>query len=105
MMFPRNARLEAAGRSMLLGIEIGGTKLQLGVGNHDGSALVELARFEVDQRRGAAGILEQISGAAAGMISRHGVTAVGCGFGGPVDSDAGIVVKSHHVVGWNDFPL
>lgn len=90
---------------MLLGIEIGGTKLQVGVGNPDGSPLSELARFEVDARRGAAGILEQISATVPGMIARHGASAIGCGFGGPVDIDAGRVVKSHHVVGWTDFPL
>ncbi len=90
---------------MLLGIEIGGTKLQVGAGTPDGSPLAELARFEVDARRGAAGILEQLAAVVPGMISRHGATAIGCGFGGPVDIDAGRVVKSHHVVGWTDFPL
>jgi glucokinase len=90
---------------MLLGIEIGGTKLQLGVGRPDGTPLTELARFAIDPKRGAAGILEQIGSVAGGMIARHPVSAIGCGFGGPVDVDAGRVVKSHHVVGWTDFPL
>lgn len=90
---------------MLLGIEIGGTKLQLGVGLPDGSALVELVRLDIDPRRGATGILEQISATAPGLIRRHHVTAIGCGFGGPVDVDAGRVVKSHHIAGWTDFPL
>lgn len=90
---------------MLLGIEIGGTKLQLGVGRADGSPLTELARFDVDPHRGAAGILEQIAAAAGEMMSRHPIQAAGCGFGGPVDVDAGRVVKSHHISGWTDFPL
>lgn len=90
---------------MLLGIEIGGTKLQLGVGQRDGSQLAELIRLDIDQRRGATGILEQIAAAAPGLIARHRITGIGCGFGGPVDSDAGRVVKSHHVTGWTDFPL
>jgi len=44
---------------MFLGIEIGGTKLQLGVGDGRGE-LAGVARCDVDPGRGAGGILEQI---------------------------------------------
>ena len=43
----------------VLGIEIGGTKLQLGVGSGNGS-LVALERLCVDPTRNATGVLEQI---------------------------------------------
>jgi glucokinase len=89
---------------MLLGIEIGGTKLQLGVGRGDGK-LAALERFEVDPKQGAAGILEQIETSASTLVARHKVSAVGIGFGGPVDASRGIVTKSHHVDGWERFPL
>ncbi len=89
---------------MFLGIEIGGTKLQLGVGLGDGTLAV-LERFDVLPKLGAAGILDQIERAARALIARHGVSAIGIGFGGPVDRAAGRVVKSHHVEGWDDFPL
>ncbi|MEX0675742.1 MAG: ROK family protein [Pirellulales bacterium] len=89
---------------MFLGIEIGGTKLQLGVGRGDGT-LVALARYDVRPKGGAEGILAQIEAAARVLIARHGISAVGIGFGGPVDSTSGVVVKSHHVAGWDDFPL
>ena len=46
----------------LLGIEIGGTKLQLGIGPGDGT-LRALERLQVDPHRGAAGILDQIKSA------------------------------------------
>jgi glucokinase len=89
---------------LFLGIEIGGTKLQLGVGPGDGS-LVALDRFEVRPKLGAEGIRQQIEDSARVLIARHNVVAAGIGFGGPVDGARGIVAKSHHVDGWERFPL
>ncbi|MFM8250816.1 MAG: ROK family protein [Planctomycetota bacterium] len=90
---------------MFLGIEIGGTKLQLGVGHGDGSPLVELVRCDVDARRGAAGILEQIEREATQLARRFPLGAVGFGFGGPVEAVAGRVTKSHQIAGWDHWPL
>ena len=84
---------------MFLGIEIGGTKLQLGVGPGDGT-LVALERFDVEPKRGARGILAHIEAAGRVLAARHDVRAIGIGFGGPVDASSGTVVKSHHVAGW-----
>ncbi len=89
---------------MFLGIEIGGTKLQVGVGRGDGT-LLAIERFDVRPRFGAAGILEQIEASARVLIARHNVAAIGIGFGGPIDSARGIVTKSHHVEGWDHYPL
>ncbi len=89
---------------LFLGIEIGGTKLQLGVGPGDGT-LAALDRFEVRPKLGAAGILEQIEASARVLIARHNVSAIGIGFGGPIDSRRGMVTKSHHVDGWERFAL
>ena len=89
---------------MFLAIEVGGTKLQLGVGSGDGT-LVALERFLVQPKLGAAGILRQIEDAGRVLVARHQVTAIGIGFGGPVDSASGVVVKSHHVDGWENFSL
>lgn len=90
---------------MYLGIEIGGTKLQLGVGTGESSRLEKLVRLEVDRARGASGILDQIRGAAAPMIGNFRPQRIGIGFGGPVDVAGGRVVTSHHVAGWDGFPL
>ena len=89
---------------MFLGIEIGGTKLQLGVGPGDGTLAV-VDRFEVRPKLGATGILEQIESSARVLIARHNVVGIGIGFGGPIDSQSGIVKKSHHVDGWERFGL
>lgn len=90
---------------MLLGIEIGGTKLQLGVGPGDGSPFTELVRLDVDLTAGAPGILEQIQQHGSRLVSQHQVHQIGIGFGGPVDSISGQTVKSHQVHGWENFPL
>ena len=90
---------------MLLGIEIGGTKLQLGVGAGTGTPLVELERRDVQPQEGAEPIRRQIVELARPLIERHGITAVGIGFGGPVDVETGRTIISHQVEGWKDFPL
>ena len=90
---------------MFLGIEIGGTKLQLGVGNGDGSPPAAVERRDIDPSRGSERILEQIQEAGQRLVQRHDVARIGIGFGGPVNSAGGRVIKSHQVSGWSDFPL
>jgi glucokinase len=94
---------------LLVGVEIGGTKLQLGLGTGDGS-LVALSRLKVQPSEGARGILRQIRDELPGLLRRSGrsgepIEAVGIGFGGPVDSARGTVIKSHQVEGWEGFEL
>lgn len=90
---------------MFLGIEIGGTKLQLGVGPGDGQTFAELVRLDVDSARGGAGIREQIAAVGPALVAKHQVQRVGYGFGGPVFGARGIVQTSHQVHGWDQFPL
>jgi glucokinase len=93
----------------LLGIEIGGTKLQLGLGHGDGR-LLALERFVVDPQAGAAGIQSQIEAAIEPLCARIGwlatsIAAAAVGFGGPVDAARGIVTRSMQISGWENFPL
>ena len=90
---------------MYLGIEIGGTKLQFGVGDGRWAELAARERLDIDARRGATGILEQIRLVASGLVQRFSVTRIGIGFGGPVDTAEGRVLVSHQVDGWRDFAL
>jgi glucokinase len=92
-----------------LGIEIGGTKLQLGVGPDDGR-LRGLWRETVDVAAGPPGIRRQITAAVPELLARAGIErselgGVGIGFGGPVDDATRRVIKSHQIVGWDDYPL
>src|SRR5262245_33777937 len=92
-----------------LGIEIGGTKLQLGVGRGDGKLLGRW-RGAVVAEGGAAGIQEQITSAIPELLERAGIDrgelrGVGVGFGGPVDDATRTVITSHQIDGWDGFPL
>ncbi len=94
---------------MFLGIEIGGTKLQLGVGEGDG-VLAGLWRGTVDVAAGPEGIRRQITTAVPELLDRAGVErsrlrGVGIGFGGPVDDVTRTIIKSHQIEGWDNFPL
>ncbi len=93
----------------LLGIEIGGTKLQLGLGREPGN-IETLKRLAINPAHKAQGILDQIRGGFSDLLAETGsgvsdVRAVGIGFGGPVDADSGRVHESFQVEGWTDFPL
>ena len=94
---------------MYLGIEIGGTKLQVGLGPGDG-VLAGLWRATVDVAAGPQGIRKQITSAIPELLSnakvdRSRLKAVGIGFGGPVDDSTRTIIKSHQIEGWDNFPL
>jgi glucokinase len=90
---------------MYLGIEIGGTKLQLGVGTGSQPVFAELVRREIDAARGAAVIRDQIADAVADLKTRYPIERIGFGFGGPVLGAAGRAITSHQVAGWDAFPI
>ena len=87
-----------------LAIEIGGTKLQVCAGTADGT-IVGRARFVVDREAGGEGIRAQIASALPDLIATWSPRAIGVGYGGPVDWKTGRIKCSHHIEGWNDFPL
>jgi glucokinase len=94
---------------MFLGIEIGGTKLQLGLGLGDG-VISALWRGTVDPSAGSEGIRQQIVSAVPELLAkansnRESLRGVGIGFGGPTDDQTQTVIKSHQIKGWDDFPL
>ena len=87
---------------MNLGIEIGGTKLQIVTGDESGR-ITERYRHQVDPALGAAGILTQLTDTFRSL--RSVPTRVGVGFGGPVDWQTGRIATSHQVGGWAGFDL
>jgi glucokinase len=95
--------------SLALGIEIGGTKLQAGVGSGEGP-LRALVRRRVDPSKGGQGIRDAIPALADEALAAAGareedLRGIAAGFGGPVDTRRGVTLVSHQVEGWKDFPL
>jgi glucokinase len=87
-----------------LGIEIGGTKLQLVLGDAAGK-IKERRRLTVEPTCGAVGIRKQIERALPEMLRGQKTRAVGVGFGGPVDWRTGRICRSHQIEGWSEFNL
>jgi len=86
---------------MTIGIEIGGTKLQVVAGGQ--GSIQQRFRYRVDPDLGAAGIRAQIEEALRVIGTRP--DAIGVGFGGPVDAATGRIITSHQVSGWAGFGL
>jgi glucokinase len=94
---------------MLIGIEIGGTKLQLGLGLGDG-VMVRLWRGNVNPAAGGEGIRRQITHAVPELLGQMGLgldqlRGIGIGFGGPVDDNTQSIIRSHQIDGWENFPI
>jgi glucokinase len=89
---------------MYLGVEIGGTKLQVGVCDRRGR-IVRLVRVAVVRRDGARGIRNQLQQIIPPLLAAHRVKAIGVGYGGPFDVAGGRVVRSFHITGWDGFRL
>ncbi len=89
---------------MVIGIEIGGTKLQLVLGDKNGTIQQRL-KLAVSPARGAPGIRQQIQDHLPDLLKKSAVTAIGVGFGGPVDWKSGRICRSHQIEGWSEFDL
>ncbi|MGD0745455.1 MAG: ROK family protein [Verrucomicrobiota bacterium] len=87
-----------------LGVEIGGTKLQLVLADEQ----IHVAghrRFAVEPAQGADGIRRNIEHAILELGKGQRFDAVGVGFGGPVDWRKGKIARSHQIAGWSGFEL
>lgn len=93
---------------MLLGIEIGGTKLQIVRGDSEGN-IVKKTRVAVDKKLGGEGIRKSIQNTLEEFdefgFQTELIQATGIGFGGPVDWRTGKICCSHQIEGWSEFEL
>jgi glucokinase len=96
---------------LAIGIEIGGTKIQVGVGSTTGKILpAGIIRKQVVQKNGAAGILRDLLSMieellVSKQLKLSDIDKIGIGFGGILDTNKGIVLKSFQIDGWDHFPL
>lgn len=87
-----------------LGIEIGGTKLQLALADIN-FKIVKQYRAQVDKSKGALGIREQIAAIVREIKQETTLAGIGVGFGGPLDWQTGQVIISHQTAGWSGFNI
>lgn len=97
--------------SLSIGIEIGGTKTQVGIGSVEHGLLPDgILRRIVKRENGAQGILRDVVTMVDELLTAKNQTLdnvdrIGFGYGGILDSFRGVVLKSFQIDGWTDFPL
>jgi glucokinase len=91
-------------QEIFVGIEIGGTKLQLVTGDNS-ATILERVRYSINPARGAIGIREQIEEGLQTLLTNKKVRSIGVGFGGPIDWKTGAIQLSHQIEGWGNFNL
>lgn len=91
----------------VVGIEIGGTKLQIVAGdpNDPAGPVASLWRGDVRPADGGPGIQHQLLDALDGVRATTRIAAIGVGFGGPIDWRSGRIARSHQIDGWEGFDL
>ncbi len=87
-----------------LGVEIGGTKQQIGIIGENGKILKVISE-RVELKRGAPDILDWMKEKIPTLMKEYGFEGIGVGFGGVLDTKRGASICSVHVPGWKDFPL
>jgi glucokinase len=96
---------------LALGVEIGGTKIQVGIGSNEMGLLPGgIIRRQVKRENGAQGILRDIVSMVDELLETNSLTLaeisrIGIGYGGILDSSRGVILKSFQIDGWTNFPL
>jgi len=93
----------------VIGIDVGGTKMTAALATRDGE-IVKLLRIQTKREEGAEGGFKAICEMMKSLLDEAriqglSVEKIGVGFGGPVNFESGTVYLSHHVPGWENFPL
>lgn len=97
------------GRSPVLALDIGGTKLAAGVVDGEGSVRSFLV-VPSEAERGPDPTLDRLfelgrRAAEESGVSWADILAVGIGCGGPLDAERGVLVAPPHLPGWRDVPV
>ncbi|MEH6514288.1 MAG: ROK family protein [Maribacter arcticus] len=87
-----------------LGIEIGGTKIQM-VSSDQDLNIVHHSHFLVGEIKDAHFIQQEIEKRIGEHLSRYPTQSIGVGFGGPIHAETGQILTSFQVHGWEGFNL
>lgn len=87
---------------MLAGIDIGGTKMAIGIGDREGN-LISKHRISMTQGLSPRQALEEAATFLEGL--EHPIEAVGIGAAGPIDLEGGMLVNPPNLSGWDRVPI
>lgn len=87
-----------------IGVEIGGTKQQVCVGGAGGEILAR-RQVKLGDDTTAANILNWIRETIEDLRKEFEITAIGVGFGGPIDPATETIICSCQIPGWENFAL
>ncbi|MEW8978321.1 MAG: ROK family protein [Symbiobacterium sp.] len=93
----------------LLGIDIGGTKLAVGVVTPEGRVVAQ-ERIPTQVEEGPERVIARLQGLCHAAVTAAGITwdqirACGVGCGGPLDPECGVVMNPPNLPGWVEVPL
>lgn len=87
-----------------IGVEIGGTKQQVCLGTAEGRIL-QRRQVKLGEDTTAANILSWIQKTIEDLQNEYSVSAIGVGFGGPIDPATETIICSCQIPGWEGFQL
>lgn len=93
----------------VLGIDIGGTKTIVAVGDGNGRIIAQ-RRITMPGDRAPAAVLFMVEFALNALMEQNGITlrdveGIGIGCGGPIDRDRGVILTAPNLPGWDNLPL
>ncbi len=92
---------------VIAAIDIGGTKIALGLSDLEGRVTLPFRRFPTEIGRGPHRIVAQALDELEKMVAEGGarVVAVGVGCGGPLSRSRGLILSPANLPGWDEFPI
>ena len=92
---------------VIAAVDIGGTKIALGLSDLEGRPALPFQRFPTRVERGPHRIVEQALDELEKMVGEAGarVAAVGVGCGGPLSRRRGLILSPANLPGWDEFPI
>jgi glucokinase len=87
-----------------IGVEIGGTKQQVCVGS-PGGKILQRRQVKLGEDTTAANILSWIRKTVEDLRKEFEISAIGVGFGGPIDPATETIICSCQIPGWENFAL
>ena len=94
---------------MIVAIDIGGTKLAVGVAEREqflcSGTLEQVEKMPVPEPKTPQAVLPHLLAMVARLVNGRDICAVGISIGGPLDHEQGVVLNFPHLPEWKNLPL